>query len=211
MDSEALSELTEKPLYRVNLGVISSMANWEANLDHIFHCAHAWNAILLIDEAEVVLEERSVQGGTQNRWASVFLRKIEYFQGILILTTNLVNVIDEAFQSRISIGIEYPDLDVSARTKIFRNFIDRMDPTVANRRELMKSAPEWADEDLNARQIRNVFQICESVVIGRGSGRVEPEDVEMVLWQTLDFTRSVKESKEKGVVKKKKQSIYNKW
>ncbi|KAL9111646.1 MAG: hypothetical protein Q9227_003919 [Pyrenula ochraceoflavens] len=211
LTAEALSELTEKPLYRVNLGAISSMDNWEAKIDHIFHCAHAWNAILLIDEAEVVLEERSVQGGTQNRWASVFLRKIEYFQGILILTTNLVNVIDEAFQSRISIGIEYPELDMSARTKIFRNFISRMDPSIANRRELTKMAPEWAEEDLNARQIRNVLQICESLVIGRGSGRVEVEDVEMVMRHTLDFTKSVRDNKVKGVMKKKKESIYNKW
>jgi hypothetical protein len=46
------------------------MPNWEANLDHIFACAHSWDAILLIDEAEVVLEERTVQGRHQNEWAS---------------------------------------------------------------------------------------------------------------------------------------------
>jgi len=58
------------PLYRVNLGVVSSSRNWEPHLDHIFDCAYSWNAILLIDEAEVVLEERTFRGKDQNTWVS---------------------------------------------------------------------------------------------------------------------------------------------
>ena len=67
---ETLSEYTQKPLYKVNLGVLSHSSNWDGNLDLIFECAHDWRAILLIDEADVVMEERTVMGREQNRWAS---------------------------------------------------------------------------------------------------------------------------------------------
>lgn len=54
----------------------------------------------------------------------VFLRKIEYFQGVLFLTTNRKEDFDEAFKSRIHVTISYPDLTENARSEIWRKLIE---------------------------------------------------------------------------------------
>ena len=48
---------------------------------------------------------------------------LEYYQGILFLTTNRLRTIDIAFQSRISIGVKYEALDEETRRRIWENFI----------------------------------------------------------------------------------------
>jgi hypothetical protein len=65
-----LSEVTKRPLLKVNLGRISNQKNWEQSLEQIFFNAEAWNAILLIDEAEIVLEKRTFKRMTQHSWIS---------------------------------------------------------------------------------------------------------------------------------------------
>ena len=65
-----LSELTQKPLLKVNLGRVASQSNWEQALEQVFHNAETWKAILLIDEAEIVLEKRTFERMTQNAWIS---------------------------------------------------------------------------------------------------------------------------------------------
>jgi hypothetical protein len=70
LTAEALSELTQRPLLKVNLGRITSHKKWEQALEQIFFHAEDWNAILLIDEAEMVLEERTFERMTHNSWIS---------------------------------------------------------------------------------------------------------------------------------------------
>lgn len=69
-DTEVLSEATKKPLLKVNLGRISAHKNWEQSLEQTFHNAESWKGILLIDEAEIVLEKRTFERLTQNSWIS---------------------------------------------------------------------------------------------------------------------------------------------
>lgn len=64
----------------------------EADLQKILDICHAWGAILLLDEADVFLEKRNMQDIHRNALVSIFLRQLEYFQGILFLTTNRVEV-----------------------------------------------------------------------------------------------------------------------
>lgn len=74
-----------------------------------------WNAVLLLDEADVFLEARSSNDLERNKLVSNFLRVLEYNAGVLFLTTNRVTNIDAAFQSRIHVSIEYPELSLSSR------------------------------------------------------------------------------------------------
>ena len=191
LTAEALAELTQKPLYRINLGTFSEYSNWEGVTEHMLDCASSWKSILLIDEAEVILEERAVAGRKQNTWVSVFLRKLEYYKGILVLTTNILNIIDEAFVSRVSVAIEFQELGDTQRLKIWKNFLDRMDGRLANKRLLLQEAETWSQEPLNARQIRNIILTAETLVIGRGrSAKMEPYDIESVLNLTTEFSNS---------------------
>jgi hypothetical protein len=64
----------------------------ESELQKILDICHAWGAILLLDEADVFLEKRNMQDIHRNALVSIFLRQLEYFQGILFLTTNRVEV-----------------------------------------------------------------------------------------------------------------------
>jgi len=117
---------------------------------------------------------------------------MEYYRGILILTTNLVNVVDEAFQSRINIALEFPELDTAARRKVWETFINRMDQDiVADVDDLIDCAHDWAKKDLSARQIRNIISTTELLAVGRGRGaKVEREDIDNVLRNTMAFSRT---------------------
>jgi hypothetical protein len=71
--TEVLAELTNKPLLKVNLGRIAAQRNWEQSLEQIFLNAETWKAILLIDEAEVVLEKRTFERMTSSPWIAGML------------------------------------------------------------------------------------------------------------------------------------------
>ncbi|KAK5080063.1 hypothetical protein LTR64_008773 [Lithohypha guttulata] len=97
LTAEALSEFHRRPLYSVSAGELSSDAGeLDPQLTNIFRVTSAWNAILLIDEADVFLQRRAELTLERNRLVAVFLRKLEHFDGILILTTNLVDHFDGA-------------------------------------------------------------------------------------------------------------------
>lgn len=61
----------------------------------ILHLARHWNAILLLDEADIFLEERSLHDTNRNASVSVFPRQVEYFQGTMFLTINRVKTFGE--------------------------------------------------------------------------------------------------------------------
>lgn len=87
----------------------------EAELQKILDICHAWGAILLLDEADVFLEKRDMHNIHRNALVSIFLRQLEYFQGILFLTTNRVEV--SASFSLPSITYEIANYDSRRLTK----------------------------------------------------------------------------------------------
>ena len=117
----------------------------EGSLLSYFRDAHKWDAVVLLDEADVYLEQRStndlkrngiVSGELQKHFlcnimnilieGEVFLRALDYFQGILFLTTNRVGQFDEAFMSRIHLSLGYPKLDHPARSHIWDNLFRKL-------------------------------------------------------------------------------------
>lgn len=95
----------------------------DARLSATFDLADRWNAILLLDEADIFLEKRSPQSLERNGLVSVFLRNLEYFRGILALTTNRVETFDDAIQSRINLPLKFKDLDELAKRAIWTTFL----------------------------------------------------------------------------------------
>lgn len=98
----------------------------ESNFSRIIDIAHSWGALLLLDEADVFLEKRELHDMGRNALVSIFLRLLEYFQGIIFLTTNRVVTFDEAFQSRIHIGLRYGELGLAAKKTVWRLFINKV-------------------------------------------------------------------------------------
>ena len=97
----------------------------ETNLRHNFGLAHKWGCVLLLDEADVFLAKRNKTDLRRNAVTSVFLRSLEYYAGILFLTTNRVGGIDPAFKSRIHMSLLYSSLDEHATLKLYEVFIKR--------------------------------------------------------------------------------------
>ncbi|KAK7753900.1 hypothetical protein SLS62_003997 [Diatrype stigma] len=94
----------------------------EEYLESVFHRWGIWDCVML-DETEVFLEQRSRQDLNRNTLVSVFLCALEYYGGILILTTNRVGAFDEAFKSRIQLALCYEILKGHERKQIWRNFM----------------------------------------------------------------------------------------
>ncbi|KAK8052294.1 ATPase family AAA domain-containing protein 3A-like [Apiospora rasikravindrae] len=127
LTAEGISELLRCPLYNVSAGDLGTDSRYlEAELQKTLDICHAWGAILLLDEADVFLEKRNMADIHRNALVSIFLRQLEYFQGILFLTTNRVESFDEAFLSRMHIPLRYDELDNKARKAVFKMFIERV-------------------------------------------------------------------------------------
>jgi len=115
LTAEAYSELMKKPLYCIQssqLGV--EVVEIEKRLSKILYRAEKWNAVLLIDEADTYVQQRG-ENIVQNCIVGIFLRLLEYFNGVLFLTTNRHEIIDDAIMSRVTAHIkyEYPDKEES--------------------------------------------------------------------------------------------------
>jgi SpoVK/Ycf46/Vps4 family AAA+-type ATPase len=159
LTAESVAEIAEKPLYRVTCGDIGTDAeSVEKYLDSVLLIGTIWECVVLLDEADVFLEERQVTDLARNALVSVFLRVLEYYDGILILTSNRVGTFDEAFKSRVQLAVHYPALDEDGRFEIWRNFICTLkDKNVEmNFEELNRKVPLLARNKLNGRQIRNL-------------------------------------------------------
>jgi len=124
LTAEAIAEERQKPLMVISVGELGKDASeLEAKLTDILEISKLWEAVLLLDEADVFLEARSLHELHRNAMVGVFLRLLEYHQRVMFLTTNRVTTLDEAFKSRISIAIKYRDLDKHARKQVWENFL----------------------------------------------------------------------------------------
>ncbi|KAL4938526.1 P-loop containing nucleoside triphosphate hydrolase protein, partial [Aspergillus oleicola] len=117
LTAESVSELIQRPLYRITSGDMGTNAKEaEQYLESVLYLASVWRCVVLLDEADVFLEQRSQQDLEHNALVSVFLRMIEYyFSGILFLTTTRIGTLDGAFKSRVQLAVHYPPLDESSR------------------------------------------------------------------------------------------------
>lgn len=193
LTGESIAEYLKCPLYAVSAGELGTNSrSLEQDLNRIMDITHSWGAILLLDEADVFLEARQPHDIHRNSLVSVFLRLTEYYQGILFLTTNRVETFDEAFQSRIHMGIRYDNLPGKARKKIWQHHVGKVEQMsreaeekkVEGSGELIRPFSE-ADFDelskrsMNGRQVRDLLCymcILDAITdkIGRSRTRSRP-------------------------------------
>lgn len=158
LTAESIADMRQVPLYNVSVGELGTdLDELEKNLSQILELSAIWNAIVLIDEADVFLEKRDTSSIVRNAMVGVFLRKLEYFDGMLFLTTNRRDSIDPAVISRITVCLTYKDLGENSRYLIWKNLIHKQIGWF-----------ELSDEDfhtlskfeLNGRQIKNIIKNC---------------------------------------------------
>ncbi|KAF5687207.1 AAA family ATPase [Fusarium denticulatum] len=173
--AECVADDTKRPLFPITCGDIGeTAADVEHNLQSHFQLAHKWGCVLLLDEADIFLAKRTRSDLRHNAVTSVFLRSLEYYAGILFLTTNRVGVIDPAFRSRIQMSLFYPQLSLDVTCKLYEKFIRRAKAEQMSQgyyafkikeKEILKFGKKHfrtleknSYETWNGRQIRNAFQ-----------------------------------------------------
>ncbi|KAI9927167.1 hypothetical protein ASPWEDRAFT_46645 [Aspergillus wentii DTO 134E9] len=156
LTAESVAEVMQVPLYMMSAGDLGTDAEKvERSLKDILRMVPKWGAVLLLDEADVFMEARDASDLQRNELVSIFLRMLEYYEGILFLTTNRAENIDPAFESRIHVSLAYPDLDSVSRRHIWSQFLGATANTTAFTSEQLDKV---AEVQLNGRQIKNIIK-----------------------------------------------------
>ncbi|KAF4965622.1 hypothetical protein FSARC_6609 [Fusarium sarcochroum] len=158
LTAEAVADKVRRPLYLLSAGELGQKAaKVEKKLNEILQLAEKWNVVLLFDECDVFLQQRSKGDLAHNEIVAVFLRVIEYYRGLLIMTSNRGNAIDRAFQSRIHLTLHYPELAKEAKEQIWRRLTTKNGRSTALDDQAYQNL---ARLPMNGRQIRNVVKIA---------------------------------------------------
>ncbi|GIZ44352.1 hypothetical protein CKM354_000755200 [Cercospora kikuchii] len=181
LTAETVAEFCKRPLYMVSSGDLGTDSErLDERLTKILDMASTWKAVLLIDEADVFLERRSLHDMERNSLVSIFLRVLEYYEGILFLTSNRVNTFDDAFKSRIHVPLKYNDLTVDSRTKIWKHFLK--DEDIVDD----EGCRALAQADINGRQIKNVIRTAKSLAQFKGE-KLDREKLQQVITIQEEF------------------------
>jgi len=150
MAAEVLAGEMGLDLYVVDLASVVDkyVGETEKNLDRIFAEAESVNGVLLFDEADALFGKRSDVSDAHDRYANVevayLLQRMELFEGIAILATNLRSNLDEAFARRLDLLIDFPEPEEEDRLRLWE-------------RCLGTAAPR--DEDLDLEFLARAFKV----------------------------------------------------
>jgi AAA+ superfamily predicted ATPase len=158
MGAEVIAHELQLDLYKIDLSQIVSkyIGETEKNLDRIFTTAANSNAILLFDEADALFGKRSEVQNAHDRYANIevgyLLQKMEEYEGIAILTTNMRSSLDDAFVRRLQFIIDFPLPNESDRLDIWQKVL----PTQTPRSEDLDLGAIARRFELSGAHIRNI-------------------------------------------------------
>lgn len=191
LTAEAVSEKLRRPLYMVGAGELgTSPDEVEERLGNILAVAEAWDAVLLIDECDVFLERRQAADVERNAIVGIFLRLLEYYQGVLFMTTNRVGELDEAFLSRISLGLHYDPLSDEGRATVWRGIAETNNVRLSD-----EDVRSLARHEINGRQIKHALRLAAAVAKSE-SRALNVADLEEMLELSKNFARDFSKARE---------------
>lgn len=135
MAAEMIAKTLDLDLFRVDLSAVTSkyIGETEKNLREIFDAAEAGGAVLLFDEADALFGKRTQVQDSRDRHAnmevSYLLQRMEAYQGLAILTTNLKESLDQAFIRRLRFIVNFPFPNAAARSEIWGRIFPEKTPT----------------------------------------------------------------------------------
>lgn len=157
-----LGKQTQRPVFRIDLSAVVSkyIGETEKNLAKLFDLAASKDWILFFDEADALFGKRTATKGSNDRYANqevaYLLQRIEDFNGLVILATNLQSNIDEAFSRRFQSTIYFSKPKIEERRKLWQNLLFsnfEMENVSEIERELDKY-------ELSGGQMINVLRYC---------------------------------------------------
>jgi SpoVK/Ycf46/Vps4 family AAA+-type ATPase len=135
MAAHVLSNMLDIPLYKIDLSQVADkyIGETEKHLRKIFDFADENELILFFDEADSLFGKRSEVKDSKDRYAnmeiSYILQRVEQFNGVAILATNLRENMDSAFIRRMKYVIEFPMPNKDMREQIWKNSFSENVPT----------------------------------------------------------------------------------
>ena len=192
LTAESLAEVLHRPLYSCSVGELGTTPEkLEVSLRNILEMATLWNAVILIDEADIFLESRTDDADIdRNAMVAIFLRLLEYHQGVLFLTTNRVRSFDRAFHSRISVAIEYPALSISERKQVWNNLLGA---AMIDIEKYNLDINSLAQHDVNGRQIKTSIRLAQALAKADNNGVLTMELLEEPLIHAAEFLETVEQ------------------
>ncbi|ESZ91049.1 aaa family ATPase [Sclerotinia borealis F-4128] len=228
--AESLAKASSKALFKVGMSDIGldNLGTAERRLKEIFELATTWNVVLLMreklqkylkiglmiyirDEADFLLDARGdMNEGTlvKNALVSMLLREVEYFKGILIMTTNRVTAFDPAILSRIHHAVNFTQFTAAQKNEIWQLWLTELEKhglcsdSHAIKQWVNKKKPKNLGQPLNGREIRNIF-ICAQTFAFERTGKdnkVSLEDIERATSYKYDFRRDTEAQRAKADV-----------
>jgi SpoVK/Ycf46/Vps4 family AAA+-type ATPase len=162
-----MAEEDKRALLRISCGDLGQHPyDVETKLQALLKLALRGSAIVLIDEADTFLAKRGNGQGSSgyfhNTIVSIFLKHLEYFPGVIFLTTNREADFDDAVSSRV-VRLHYGPLNAKGRTKIWRNNLLKAEHVPA--RQVLESMCEELgnDYELDGREIKNLAQLSLAI------------------------------------------------
>lgn len=180
LTAEVYTEVMARPLYSVQCSQLGTdPEELEDELLKVFSRAQRWNAILLLDEADVYVHTRG-DNLQQNAIVGVFLRTLEYYNGVLFLTTNRAQDVDDAIASRCVARIEYLIPSVEDQKKIWNVLSETANIELS---EIKIDRITERHKDLSGRDIKNLLKLGKMVC--------ETNNTELTV-DTIDFVKKFK-------------------
>ncbi len=132
--AEVVAGALGRDLHRIEVAAVVSrwVGETEKNLSRIFDAGDAARAVLCFDEADCLFGQRTEGGDAQDRYANqeiaTLLQRLEQFEGVAILTTNLQNGMDEAFRRRFTAVVQFKAPGLAERRRLWRSALPARAP-----------------------------------------------------------------------------------
>jgi hypothetical protein len=182
-----IGKLCEMDVYRIDLSMIVSkyIGETEKNLEKVFQMAENKNWILFFDEADALFGKRSGVNDSNDRYANqetaYLLQRIEDFNGIVILATNLKNNIDEAFSRRFKSLIYFPIPQHNERLRLWQQSFSAS-TVLEERFDLIALAKK---HELTGGMIMNITSYCSLMALKRNENIIRLQDAERGIQKEL--------------------------
>ena len=178
LSAEVYSEFIEAPLYVVQCSQLGiKIDELETNLSKVLERAIRWKAILLIDEADVYVHERG-NDIVQNAIVGVFLRILEYYSGVLFMTSNRDTIIDDAILSRALAHIRYELPGSRDLRSIWRVIADEFNVKIS---DVTIEDATTKYSKISGRDVKNILKLSNLLAKRKKKNKVDMATIDFVI------------------------------
>jgi len=200
--AEVIAEKIRRPLIKINIPGLMNSKELINTLKLSFEKAKQFNAVLLLDEVDVFIQRRGTHPLFDDNTA-VFLRELEYYDGVLFLTTNLVNMIDPAIFSRVHACLEYSIQNNQTRKDIWKTLLHNsiLNYVVGTPTQQNDMFNELSEININGREIKTAIQNA----VTRAVASLNTAEIPSIRWipksYFIEEAKEIEQSREdlKGV------------